>query len=259
MLNKKIFRIGAFMLAILLSVGVLLFSNSLVGNPISALMARRTAENHVELHYGDKGCYVEGVRYDFKLGCYRAGVSTPGSIDGDFSLSISFLGKLLNDSYESKVQNGGNAQNRLYFEYREHFDKVIDSPVYPYSVSLGYAELEFGRTQDVDSEVYIEYPVFEPENDRFYDVGELGKTNGNIVLVIDDDMVTAEKAAEILLKTKELLDDAGVGFYSVSFVLQYPPYSEDNYSRPDGRIGRDGILYEQIKVETLVQLFSTFE
>ena len=43
-MKKKILKIVAFVLALALIVGVCVFANSLVGNPVSKLLATKTAE-----------------------------------------------------------------------------------------------------------------------------------------------------------------------------------------------------------------------
>ena len=91
-------------------------------------------------------------------------------------------------------------------------------------------------------------------NDKFYNVGELGAKNGELVLYIDSDIVTNEKAAEILLKTKELMDQSGISFYSVELCLRHPPYdAEKSYERPDGEIRLEDFLYADIYEEGLVE------
>ena len=91
-------------------------------------------------------------------------------------------------------------------------------------------------------------------NDRFYNVNELGATNGKLVLYIDDDIVTYEKAAEILLKTKELMDGAGISFYSIHFILRYPPYDPtESYKRPEGEISIRTFLYTDIYEEDMAE------
>jgi hypothetical protein len=65
--------------------------------------------------------------------------------------------------------------------------------------------------------------------------------------------VTNEKAAEILLKTRELMDQSGISFYSVHFVLRYPPYdAERSYQRPEGEINLRSLLYSDIYEEGMV-------
>lgn len=217
-MKKRVLKISALSLAIVLIVGVCWFANGLVGNPVSKAVARHTAKKHLEATYPNTDYVIDELSYSFKDGGYYAHIVSPGSMDGHFTLRISMLGKLRNDDYSSRVEGHGNVARRLFFEYREMVDAVLGSSAYPYTVAMGYGDLEFDR--EVGAEV-IEGAIKRSElvNDKFYNVGELGAKNGKLVLHIKSDTVTNEKAAEILLKTKELLDQSGISFYSVHFVL----------------------------------------
>ena len=248
-MKKRVLKISALCLAIALILGVCWFANGLVGNPISKAVARHTAEKHLEANYPNTDYAIEEVSYSFKDGNYYAHVASPSSMDGNFTLRISMLGKLKSDDYRSRVEGHGNVANRLYFEYREMVDTVLNSYSYPYTVSMGYGSLEFEREVGAEE---IEGALRRSElvNDRFYNVGELGAKNGELVLYIDSETVTNEKAAEILLETKELMDQSGISFYSVHFVLRYPPYdAERSYQRPEGEIDLRSLLYSDIYEE----------
>ena len=250
---KRILKISAFCVAVALIIGVCSFANGLVGNPFSKMLARRTAEKHLEANYPETDYIIDTVSYNFKDSGYYAHITSPRSMDGNFTLRISMLGKLTYDDYNSRVKNHGNVANRLFFEYREMTKSILDSYAYPYTVSMGYGDLEFDRER---GEEPIEGALLREDlvNDRFYNVGELGAKNGKLVLYIDSDTVTNEKAAESLLKTKELMDQSGISFYSVHFCLRYPPYDpEKSYHRPDGEINIRNFLYTDIYEEDMVQ------
>lgn len=87
----------------------------------------------------------------------------------------------------------GTQQTDCFLSIVKWLDTIFNSYAYPYTVSMGYGDLEFER--------------------------EHGAKNGELVLYIDSDAVTNEKAAEILMKTKELMDRSGISFYSVQFCL----------------------------------------
>ncbi|MBR7160855.1 MAG: hypothetical protein IKD07_00430 [Clostridia bacterium] len=156
------------------------------------------------------------------------------------------LGKLLGNDYTARVENHGNTANRLYSEYRKTVDSVLKSYAFPYDLSMGYGDLKFDRERG-EAAVPGALQRNELVNDRFYNVSKLGATNGELVLYIDSDTVTNEKAAEILLKTKELMDGAEISFYSIHFVLRYPPYdAAESYKRPKGQINIRKFLYADI-------------
>ena len=93
-MKKKILKIGAAVLAVLLIVGVAWFANSLVGNPLSKALAKSTAEKHMKETYGNTDYELGEVVYSFKDGYYHAHVSSPSSIDTNFELLINGFGKL---------------------------------------------------------------------------------------------------------------------------------------------------------------------
>ena len=252
-MKTRILKISALCLAIVLIVGVCAFANSLVGNPISKMMARKTAEKHLETKYPSTDYEIEEVSYSFKDGGYYAHVVSQSSMDGNFTSRLSMLGKLKSDDYSARVEGHGNVANRLFFEYRDMVDTVLDSYAYPYTVSMGYGDLEFDRELGKET---VEGALTRSDlvNDKSYNVGALGAKNGELVLYIDSDTVTNEKAAEILLKTKELMDQSGISFYSVQFCLRYPPYdAEKSYERPEGEINVRSFLYTDIYEEGMVE------
>ena len=66
--------------------------------------------------------------------------------------------------------------------------------------------------------------------------------------------ITNEKAAEILLKTKELMDQSGISFYSVELCLMYPPYDvEKSYERPEGELRLKDFLYTDIYEDGIIE------
>lgn len=243
--REKLLRGGAFLLAVAVILGLGSFVNALIGNPISVILVRNTAEKYIEENYAGLGYEIETVSYSFKDGNYYVHLHRADSMDGDFSLRIGMTGRLNNDSYASRVEGKSNVSSRLYMQYRSRIDEVLESEVFPYRAEIAFGELEFDRELGKEP-IPGALTRADLENDRFYDMSELGKTNGTLVLYIDSETVDERTAAEILLTVKKLFDDAGVSFYSVELVLRYPPYDEESYARPDGEIRIDRFLSEDI-------------
>ena len=65
-MKKRVLKISAFCLAIILILGVCWFANGLVGNPISKVLARHTAEKHLAANYPNTDYAIEDVSYSFK-------------------------------------------------------------------------------------------------------------------------------------------------------------------------------------------------
>lgn len=256
-MKKKWLKIGALLVALGIIVGLCLFANALVGNPVSKWLATRTAEKHLEEVYGDTDFEVERVGFNFKDTDYYVHVKSPSSVDSSFSLRIDMLGNLKQDTYESRVLYGGNTQNRLYMEYRALADEVLEAPDYPFNSFIAYGDLKVGF-QAPDIEVGIPYwpesyvILGEVELDKKYDIRELAKTAGYLVVYVEDEVVSIERAAEVLLELKEVFDRRNVPFYAIDFVLEYPR-KEEGGTIKEGRVNVENFLYSDIYEEGLVE------
>jgi len=256
-MKKKWLKIAALVAALVIIAGLCVFANALVGNPVSKWLATRTAEKHLEEVYGDTDFEIETVGFNFKDTDYYAHIKSPSSEDSSFSLRIGMWGQLLLDTYESRVLTGNNTQNRLYMEYRALADTVLEAPDYPFTSFIAYGDLHVGfRPADVElpADYYPEhyYIIEELVLDKKYDIRELGKKAGCMVVYVEDDVVTIERAAEVLLELKEVFDQKNVPFYSIDFVLEYPRKPEGGTIK-DGRVNVEGFLYSDIYEEGLVE------
>ena len=227
-MKKKILKIAALVLALALIVGVCIFANSLVGNPISKMLATKTAEKYLEENHPGKDYVLEGVTFNFKFICYNAHFKSPSSPDSSFSLMLGMDGKIIQDYYENNVLTGWNTARRLSDEYRAAVGKVLDNPTFPYQIDIGYGDLEFISEEYKNAPEVPDYALItnDLELDGIYDIGELGAKAGKLTVYIWDDTVTVERLAEIMLDMKKMLEDAGVRFYIMDCVLQYPKPEE---------------------------------
>lgn len=193
--------------------------NAIFGNPISRLVSKEVAKDYVAENYPAKGYEVEDVSYSFKDSCYHAYVSSEQYIDGDFTVYLNAFGKIQRDDYEYRVNEHGNVSNRLFSEYKAKADTVLESEDFPYDCHIAYGDLDF------DGEVGEEFPENAIRRDELvngaeYDIDELGRRNGRIVLYINTDKADIENASEIMLDVKQRLDTAGVSFYWIDLTLR---------------------------------------
>ena len=256
-MKKKWLRIAALAAALIIIAGLCWFANALVGNPVSKWLATRTAERHLEEVYGDTDFEIERIGFNFKDTDYYAHIKSPSSEDSSFSLRIDMLGNLKLDTYESRVLYGGNTQNRLYMEYRALVDEVLEAPDYPFTSFIAYGDLKVGfRAPDVEVGVPYwpaSYVILDKvELDKQYDIRELAKTAGYLVIYVEDDVVTVERAAEVLLELKEVFDRKNVPFYAIDFVLEYPRKEEGGTTK-EGRVNVEGFLRSDIYEEGLAE------
>ena len=253
-MKKRILKIAAFVFAIALIVGVCVFANALVGNPISKAVATNTAEKHLEENYADKDFEIERVTFSFKDGYYHAFVYSPSSIDSKFNILVDMWGKLRYDTYEDRVLSGGNTADRISKDYRATVDKVLDSQAFPYNEHIGYGDFDFYPRVHLEQYSVPEYALITEDLtlDAFYDVNELGAKHGKLTIYIDDDMVSYEKMSEILLDIRRIFDDAGVKFYVIDCVLEYQK-NEDSSRKKEGRVEVREFLYSDIYEDGMVE------
>ena len=90
------------------------------------------------------------------------------------------------------------------------------------------------------------------ELDKKYDIRELAKKAGYLVIYVEDDVVSVERAAEVLLELKEVFDRRNVPFYAIDFVLEYPR-KEEGGTIKEGRVNVEGFLYTDIHEEGLTE------
>ncbi len=217
----RVLRIAGLVAATVLISGVAVFANALVGNPVSRYLATQTAKQVVKETYAGTDYEIEEIMFSFKDTQYYAHIVSPSSRDTVFSLCIDLRGNLRHDNYEHLVLNGNNTAARLSREYRALVDTVLVSPDFPYASDIGFGDLMFESREWLGESGYPASLVQEElEMDKEYDVSALGKEAGELVLYVQDEVVTVERAAEILLDLRRIFDEKNIGIYSVDFVLE---------------------------------------
>ena len=252
-MKKKILKVLALVLAIVLIIGIGLFANSLVGNPVSKFLATKSANEYIEKTYADKDFVVEEVNYDFKTGGYYARVTSPTSIDSHFSLSFNWLGKLVLDCYDD-VTTGWNTAMRLEDDYRNAVKAVTESKDFSEKYFIAYGEIPCVLSDYPIDEEHPEYALQRNELvlDKVYDIREVAKNHGKLVLHAYDNEVTYERLAELLLEVKNKFDNSGVTFKAVDFVLE-PPKAEGEPNMSDEQISIRNFYYSDIYEDGLVE------
>jgi len=252
-MKKKVLKIIALVVAIALIVGVCVFANALVGNPISKWVATSTAEKHLEDEYNEKDFEVERVTFSFKDGYYHAFIQSPSSIDSSFTVDIDMWGNLKYDHYEDRVLTGWNTADRIGRNYREKVDAILDSQTFPYDEHIGYGDIAFIEREFLNNPDVPEYAIVTEELtiDAFYDVNELGSKAGKLTIYLDDDTVSHERLTELILDTRKIFDNAGVKFYCLDFVLEYPKQVDSG--KKEGRVEVRNFLYTDIYEEGMLE------
>ncbi len=252
-MKKRILKIAAFVVALALAVGVCWFANGLVGNPISKALATRTAEKYIEQKFPGVDFELERVTFSFKDTKYHAYIISPSSVDSSFSLTINMGGKIVLDLYENNVLTGWNTARRLGDAYREAVDQILENPSFPYDCHIGFGDLEFISKEYENEPDVPAYAIVTNglKLDGIYDINELGAKAGKLTIYIYDDTVTVERLSEIILDIKGMLDDAGIGFYVMDCVLEYPKPESGEWKQ--GRVEVMNFPYSDIYEEGMVE------
>ena len=253
---KKNVKIILKVITVVLLVVVLFFVNAFCGNPVSKLLAKNTAEKHLSETYAETDYYIESVKFNFKDSNYYALVKSPSSIDTQFTLYITMLGKLRLDTYED-VESGFVTARRLDDEYRSITNEIFESEYFPCDADISYGTLEIHPDEYIDVE-YDDIPPYAIRQDKLvkdkiYDIRELGSKAGHLVIYVESDTVTVENAAEIMLDIRRIFDKADVPFAAMDFTLEYPLLEGEDIGRPEGHVSVADFLYDDIREENMTE------
>lgn len=250
---KKWIKILAGTTSFMLIGGILWLANSLVGNPISKILAENTAEKYIGEHYPDIKLEISDAFYNFKDGNYHVSVKSPTSIDTHFAVALSQTGKIQYDDYEDRVLGRWNTYDRISSGYRSKLEAVFDSSDFPYESEISFGEV---KSKEVTENKQSFSPVYglvieDLELDKDYDLVEIGKKAGHIIFYAEDEDVSVKRTAEILLNIKSILDKENVPFYAIDFVLEKPREEEEKTSSRDMAVRLNEFLYSDIYEEGL--------
>ena len=256
---KKPVRITVVVLLIVLSAGLLWFCNAMFGNPISHTLAAKSAKAFLSDRFSNTDYQMERITYSFKDGRYHAFMTSPTSIDGDFSVCFSILGEYCYDTYDS-VLDGWNTAQRLESEYRKLTDTILNDPALPYDNTQVYS-IMFGRLEIYPREAFEdpnatgvpEYAILleDLELNKIYDIKELGAKAGHLILYVDNEVISVEETAKIMLDFRSMFDKAAIPFYAMDFVLRHP--RAENGKSDDEEIRINNFLYQDIYEEGLTE------
>ena len=249
---KKCIRIIGIVLVIALIAVLIWFGNVMMGNPVSHALASNAAKAFLSDRFSGTDYQMERITYSFKDGRYHAFMLSPTSIDGDFSVCFSMLGEYCYDTYDS-VQDGWNTAQRLNSEYRKLTDTILNDPALPYDntqvYSIMFGELEIYPKEFIDDPNVHDIPDYslvqdDLELNKIYDIKELGAQAGHLILYVDNEVISVEETARIMLDFRSMFDEADIPFYAMDFVLRHPR-TEDGQS-DDEEIRINDFLYQDI-------------
>ena len=257
-MKKRIRIIGIVLLIALIAV-LIWFGNVMLGNPVSHALASKAAKAYLSDRFSDTDYEMERITHSFKDGRYHAFMVSPTSIDGNFSVCFSMMGEYCYDTYDS-VQDGWNTAQRLNSEYRKLTDTILNDPALPYDntqvYSIMFGELEIYPKEFIDDPNVHDIPDYslvqdDLELNKIYDIKELGAQAGHLILYVDNEVISVEETARIMLDFRSMFDEADIPFYAMDFVLRHPR-TEDGQS-DDEEIRINDFLYQDIYEEGLTE------
>lgn len=219
----KYLKMLAIAAAAALMIGLGVFANAFLGNPISHYLADRAAKAYLQEKYADTDYYIEEVFYSFKDGKYHAQVLLPDSPDASFGILITMKGEVKSDGFDFYVAQRMNTASRLDMAYRALVDSYFESEDCPYTGDTVIGTLAF-RGRDADMQEYPSYALVQEDLvlDQQYDIVQLGAAAGRLIIHLDSNTVTVEEAARIMLDIKNNMDARGIPFRAMDFHLQQP-------------------------------------
>lgn len=255
-MGKKIGKAIILLLAAAFLAGALWLGNGFFGNPVSAVLARRGLSRYVEETYGHMDLQTERFGYNFKTVGYFAYLTSETSRDTAFYIYMDMLGHVTHDSFDTWVTEKMNTEQRVQEQYRVLTDTILESADFAYKSDILGGMLDFQQDREVGDDRDYSYAIPREELilDKQYSEEEIlsfGERAGILTIYVQEDTVTVERAAEIMLDIKAMFDDASVTFYRMDFVLQYPK-PEDGSSWPEGDI-RAELTYGEIREDGLLE------
>ena len=217
---KKAIKIIIICVSVAIALFVLYILNGFFGNPLSAYLARKSAEEHLSENYPDD-LVIDEVFYSFKDSLYYATVTDPDSIDGSFYLAINMFGRLVRDSYENDVLSGRNTAERIDAAYRGMVCEVLDGTELDGLAEIAFGSIAYTPSKYKDDPSTPDYALIteELERDKEYDIAEVGAAAGSLTLYFESEEPSIELLAQILLRVKAVFEEAGVPFYAINCVL----------------------------------------
>lgn len=193
-------------LVIILAIFYLLF----FGNPISRLMAERSATKYIEAHYKDLELNRDETFYNFKDGYYTVRLRSKKSKDTKFMLGFDSFGKLKQNTYENILFN---TEVRLLDELREYGATIQKKYNFPYEISLNTIE-------DVPREDLVLDQEFDFDNFKEEVSAEVVGFSKNPKL---------EECLDVLCDSQKILDKTSLKVTKYAVIL----IPEEN-KKPDG-------------------------
>lgn len=225
-ISKKTIKLTAGIVAIVLIILTVFIANAFVGNPISKAIAENKTSKYIAETYPDMDLDIGDISYRYRDNAYVSYNKSKTSVDTYFSVKSSMTGKIVADSYENDVLSKQNTQQRISNDYSKMVRDIFDDDTSPFHNNndqfYPFIEIIFPEESATFNNQTYGINAEDLEIDKIYDVKELAKTAGYLTCSIEEDTVSVERFAEILLELKEFCDDAELPFYAIGFTFSEP-------------------------------------
>lgn len=242
--SNKILKIAIWTFVTLLIIFIAYVYNTFNGNAISKVIARHAGWQYVEERYPSEDLFVGRVGYDFKMNGYYVNIASKSEQDVYFDVYVDSFGHIQGDNYEN-VTSGWNTWIRLNGQYEDLVNTVFQEMKLESDICFGEIGILEKEANDYQEPIGVKLSALELNKD--YDIKELGSQYGNLTVYVQDDIVTAQRAAEILSEIRKCFDENNVPFKTIHFVLQ------DKEKTFDNDICVQNFRYEDIMEEGLVE------
>lgn len=227
---KKLKRITAGILGIILMLAPVIFFDGMTGEPFGRANAARSAEAYAEALYPGQTFYVSGVVYDGPFD-FRAEVQSHESRDTHFSVTTKFYLRTSDEDehgtgdHVQLVESGWNTLFRMSEEAADLAAAVIrlnlpELELIPlYGVGQRRVFIEFGGAEAADPAGEAEKYKELIERDASFDPALLNEIPAHFSAVVQWNGVPTEAdAAEVLAQIKMVLEENGLpmNWYSVT-------------------------------------------
>lgn len=180
------------------------------GNPISRLMAEKSATKYIENHYKDLDLNRDRAFYNFKYGYYIVRLRDKKSKDTKFFLGFDSFGRLKADTYDSILFN---TWTRLSDELRDYGKGLEKKYNFPYEISLTTVN------DDLEEKLVL---------DQKFDFNNF-KEDVNAQAFGYVEKPSLEKCLDILCDLQKIMDKTSLKVMKYSIIL----IPEEN-KKPDG-------------------------
>lgn len=123
-MNKWI-RIAAGIGAVALIIILFWITIAFTGNPVSRILAVRSADEYIKEKYPDLEVEREDSYYEFKSGSYNVKYFKRKSKDIHFQIEMDYLARLKYDGYKEDVESKWNTRQRLDEEFSNYVENII--------------------------------------------------------------------------------------------------------------------------------------